>query len=132
MKLLLLIILTAVCLSGCVEREMIITSEPSGALVFVSDYEVGRTPVTKSFLWYGDYEIRVSHQGYETLNTHRVLRAPWYETIPLDLLSAAAPWTYHDRRYLHFKLSKPKIVTDEQLLGRAAEMRGKNNQIVNK
>jgi hypothetical protein len=35
--------LAAVLLAGCVEREMLVTSEPAGAIVYVSDVEVGRT-----------------------------------------------------------------------------------------
>ena len=114
MKLILFAILVGgAAVGGCVEREMIITSDPAGALVFISDREIGRTPLTHEFLWYGDYEIRVSHQGHDTLNTHRNLRWPWYETAPLDLLSAIAPWTYHDRRYLHFELNKSGEFSNE-------------------
>lgn len=117
---------------GCVEREMTITSDPGGALVFVSEREVGRTPLTMSFLWYGDYEIRLSREGYETLNTHRNLREPWYETIPLDFFSAIAPWTYHDRRYLHFTLEEAQQVSNDELKRRADELRLRNDQPVEK
>lgn len=133
MKLMPLVILVGLAaVGGCVEREMIITSDPVGALVFVSDREIGRTPLTQPFLWYGDYEIRLSRQGYETLNTHRNLRWPWYETIPLDFLSEIVPWTYHDRRYLHFKLKKSGHVSDGELIRQAEELRRKNSQPVTK
>jgi len=141
MRLILAVILAgAAAVGGCVEREMIITSDPVGALVFISDREIGRTPVTQEFLWYGDYEIRLSCEGYETLNTHRNLRSPWYETVPLDFLSAVAPWTYHDRRYLHFELNKSRDVSSDELLQqtnadllrRAEELRRKNDQPVKK
>ena len=126
------ILVGLVAIGGCVEREMTITSDPVGALVFISDKEIGRTPVTQSFLWYGDYEIRLSRQGYETINTHRNLRWPWYETVPLDLLSEIAPWTYHDRRYLHFKLKKSGQVSEEELIRRAEKLRRRNSQSVRK
>lgn len=133
MKLILLVILVGgAAVSGCVEREMVITSDPVGALVFVSDREIGRTPLTHEFLWYGDYEIRVSHQGHDTLNTHRNLRWPWYETAPLDLLSAIVPWTYHDRRYLHFELKKSGEISNEELLQRAEGLRRENDKAVKK
>jgi len=133
MRLILAVILAgAAAVGGCVEREMIITSDPAGALVFVSDREIGRTPVALPFLWYGDYEVRLAREGYETLNTHRNLRAPWYETVPLDLLSAIAPWTYHDRRYLHFELNKSQEISNEELLRRAEELRRKNDQPIKK
>ena len=42
---------------GCVEREWTLETDPPGAIVYVSDVEVGRTPVTLDFTWYGDYEV---------------------------------------------------------------------------
>ena len=90
------------CLGGCVERELTITSEPSGALVYISDVEKGRTPLTINFAWYGDYDVILRHDGFNTLKTHAEIAPPIYEIPPLDLLSAIVPWTYHDRRYLHY------------------------------
>jgi hypothetical protein len=116
--------LGAAVLSGCVEREIAITSEPEGALVFVSDREMGRTPVTFAFTWYGDYDIILrDKEGYEALRTHAVINPPWYEVPPLDLLSHIAPWTYHDKRFLHYKLEKLKPLSDEELIKKADEMK---------
>ena len=117
-------------LVGCVEREMEITSEPEGALVMVSHVEVGRTPVKLPFTWYGDYDIILRHDGYETLKTHANLTPPIYEWPPLDLLSAMAPWTYHDRRYLHFTLDPEVQPTDKELIDRAEAMERRNLQNV--
>lgn len=44
---------------GCVERTITITSEPSGALVHLNDEEVGRTPLTVPFTFYGVYDVRL-------------------------------------------------------------------------
>lgn len=122
------LVAAAALLGGCVEREMKITSEPSGALVYLSREPIGRTPVTKKFLWYGCYDIvlRYEEKGYKTLKTHRTLTPPIYEVPPLDLLSAIAPWTYHDRRHLHFKMEKLKPASDEALIKRAEEMQKRN------
>ena len=121
-------VLAAVGAGGCVEREMTITSEPPGALVFISGEPVGRTPVTQKFEWYGDYDIilRYPEQGYETLKTHAGLNPPPYEIPPIDLLSHLAPWTYHDRRYLHYKLHKRKPLTDDELIQRATDLKKRN------
>jgi hypothetical protein len=110
-------------LGGCVERKMTITSEPAGALVRVSDVEVGRTPITVDFTWYGDYEIILRQEGYKTLITHATITPPWYEIPGIDLLSETAPWTYHDQRYLHFKLETLAPPTDEELIKRADELK---------
>jgi hypothetical protein len=113
-------------LAGCVERELKITSEPSGALVEVSGVTVGRTPVTIPFTWYGDYDIALRREGYQTCKTHADINPPWYEVPPLDLFSAVAPWTYHDQRYLHYKLQPQQPSSDAQLIERAEQMRREN------
>ena len=124
--------LAAACLCGCVEREMTITSEPDGALVFVSDREVGRTPLTMPFTWYGDYDIILRKDGYQTLKTHANITPPIYEIPPLDFFSQLAPWTYHDRRYLHYRLLEPTPSTDTELLQRAEQMRKRNAEPVDR
>ena len=116
----------AVVIGGCVEREMTITTEPQGALVIISDLEVGRTPVTVPFTWYGDYEIIIRKNGYETIDTHQQVYPPIYEISPLDLLSAIAPWTYHDRRYFHYEMNKLELPEAEELIERAERMRKEN------
>jgi hypothetical protein len=94
------ILLFAVLLSaGCVERRLTITSQPNGALVTVNSKEVGRTPVTIPFTWYGDYDVQLrldeSDQHYQALKTHYNVTPPWYEVPPIDLFSEMSPWTYH-------------------------------------
>lgn len=126
----LIFVLSAAVFSGCVERRLTITSEPSGALVQISEVEWGRTPVTREFLWYGDYDIIVRKDGYETVNTHRNLTPPVYEIPPLDLLSALAPWTYKDHRYIHVEMNKLELPGDEQLIDKAQQMREETNRPV--
>ncbi len=111
---------------GCVERELTITSEPPGALVLVSDKEVGRTPVTIPFTWYGDYDIILRRDGYTTLKTHAHINAPAHQIPPLDLFTAIAPWTIHDRRYVHFRMDKLVQPTDAQLIQRADALKKRN------
>ncbi|MFB3892966.1 MAG: PEGA domain-containing protein [Phycisphaerae bacterium] len=111
-----LLLTAAAWAGGCVEREMTITTNPPGARVFVSDVEVGTTPLTMPFTWYGDYDILIRCEGYNTLRTHAMIAMPAYEIPPVDLLSELAPWTYHDRRYLHYELQKAVEPTDQELL----------------
>jgi hypothetical protein len=120
------ILAAAMCLGGCVDREMTITSQPPGALVFVSDVEVGRTPVTIPFTWYGDYDVNLRLEGYETIKTHAEINPPVYEYPPLDLLSELAPWTYRDNRYLNYTLKPYTPPSDEELIRRAQTMEKKN------
>jgi len=122
------LVVAAALVGGCVERELTVTSNPPGALAYVSDVEVGRTPVTRSFTHYGDYDILLRMDDYQTVKGHANLRPPIYEWLGLDLLSEIAPWTYHDRRYVHFELSKRTAVGDEQLIRKAEDLRDRNAQ----
>ena len=111
-----LLALGAFALAGCVDREMTITSTPPGARVWVSDVEVGSTPLKIPFTWNGDYDIVLRKDGYQTSVTHADINMTWYEVPPLDLLSELAPWTYRDSRYINFDLQKQTEPSDKELL----------------
>ena len=121
-----LILVAGLLAAGCVEQKMTITSEPSGALVQISDVEVGRTPVTVPFTWIGDYEIILRLDGYQTLKTHANIKATAYEIPPIDLFAEIIPYKYVDQRYLHFKLDKLVIPENRQLIDRAVQLRKEN------
>jgi hypothetical protein len=74
-------------LTGCVERKLTINTEPQGAIVALNDEEIGISPVTVSFEWYGDYDVRISKEGFQTLKTHHKLKGPWYDRFPFDFLA---------------------------------------------
>ena len=107
-------------------------TEQVGASVFVSDIEVGRTPVVVPFTYYGDRDIILRMDGYETLVAHANITPPWYEIPPIDLFSEIAPWTYHDRRYLHYKLTPMAPTSREDLIRRAEEMARRNLETVDR
>jgi len=69
---------------GCVRRTLTINSDPQGALVYLNDAEVGRTPVSVDFLWYGDYDVILRKEGYATLQTNERVNEPWYQVPPID------------------------------------------------
>jgi len=84
----------AVVLGGCVERKLTVKTQPPGALVTLNDEEIGFSPVTVAFSWYGDYGVRITKPGFETLNTHRKLKGPWYDKFPIDFF-AETLWPGH-------------------------------------
>ena len=63
---------------------------------------------------------------YKALKTGEKIRPPYYEVPPLDLFSAIAPWTYHDRRETLHVMQKYKPPTDAELHERAQELREQN------
>jgi hypothetical protein len=80
-------LIVSLLLTGCVERKLTINTEPQGARVVLNDEEIGTSPVTVSFEWYGDYNVRISKEGFQTLKTHRKLKAPWYDYFPFDFFA---------------------------------------------
>lgn len=83
-------VMTALSL-GCVERRLMITSQPAGALVYLNDQEVGRTPLEVPFTWYGVYDVRLEREGFQTLETKREAERPWWEAPGPDLFAEAIP-----------------------------------------
>lgn len=118
-------LLLSLLLLGCVERTMTITSEPSGALVYLNGEEVGRTPLTRDFVWYGNYDVQVRHEGHETLDTNTWVVAPWWQWPPFDLFAELLPVRLTDRRVLHYELAETSAddVNPDQLLDRATALR---------
>ena len=91
MRRLALLLLIVCCSVGCVERRLLITSEPAGALVYLNDQEVGRTPLEVPFTWYGTYDVRLERTGYRTLQTQQTADQPWWEKPGPDLFAEAVP-----------------------------------------
>lgn len=122
-------ILVAGSLGGCLERTVTITSDPPGALVVLNDVEVGRTPVTTGFTYYGDFDVRLRKEGYEPLVTHHSASAPIYEYPPFDLGATAWPGRITTDRHWHFVLTpSPDPKADEPgLVERARELQSKVN-----
>lgn len=105
---------------------MTIQSNPPGALVYLNNQELGRTPMTRDFKWYGDYDVQLRLEGYETLKTNQPVIAPAWNWVPFDLVAALLPFTFKDHREFAYTLKPLDPAMDESpgLLGRAEGMRG--------
>lgn len=109
---------------GCVRRRMTIISNPPGALVYVDDYEIGTTPVSTDFVYYGTRKLRLVKDGYETLTVMQDIPPPWYEIPPIDFVAENfVPGHIRDQRVLDYQLRPQAVVPTEQLLSRAEQLR---------
>lgn len=116
----------AVLLGGCVERRLTINTKPQGAMVVLNDEEIGQSPATVPFNWYGDYNVRISKEGYETLKTHRRLKSPWYDKFPWDFFAQViSPKKIRDSYEWTFELSPKQPPDREQLIQRAQDLKEK-------
>jgi len=123
-------LICAVPMAGCLERTITVTSEPPGAIVVLNDVEIGRTPVTTEFTYFGVYDVRVRKDGYEPLVTRRETTTPWWEYPGVDLLAIAAPWRVKTSIEWGFELqpeiepgSAEALEAEAELLERATELR---------
>lgn len=134
--------LSVAALSGCVERKITIISDPPGALVHLNDQEVGRTPVTVPFTWYGDYDVRLrlerpeptaekpNNVAYYYLHTHKVASAPPYQWLGVDLVAELSPHKFVDEKVWAFNLPRVETLPDGELVNRARDLKSRMGEPV--
>ena len=119
------LVCAVVAIGGCVERKLTVTSNPTGAKVYLDDRELGYTPVTVRFDYYGSRTFVLKKDGYRIAEEVREVKAPPYEYPVVDVFSDLAPWPISDEHTFHFDLEPIGKVSEDDLLERANEMRTK-------
>jgi hypothetical protein len=76
------IALTLTACGGGSRFSMVITSNPSDALVYVNDYPRGVTPVEVPYEFIGTYRIQLHHADYQDVDTLQFVGKPWFDWIP--------------------------------------------------
>ena len=109
---------------GCVERRYTIRTDPPGALAIVNDEEIGTTPVSKNYTFYGDRKITLVLDGYQTKTVIQPIKAPWFDNLLTEFFTEnLIPYTFRDERDFAYKLDPYQEPTIESLQGRAEELR---------
>lgn len=119
---------------GCnsVHRRLSITSEPSGARVWINDQEVGRTPISQNVIYSGTYKIRCEQESCETTTIMHDVRTPWYLYPGADFISENfVPGELRDNQKCHVVLPPKRVVPDNELLEAANKMRSEAQGNVN-
>jgi hypothetical protein len=113
------------CQSGCVQRRLLVNSNPPGALVYVDDQKpIGVTPCACSPIYYGQRKIRLEKEGYETQTRVCDIQAPWYEWFGLDFISEnLVPGQIQDNHPVDFTLTPQTASSPEQIRVRGEELR---------
>ena len=116
--------LLLIALAACVERTITVRTNPPGALVTVNEIEKGRTPLTFSFIWYGQYRVLVEHPQYETLETSRSVPTPIYQWPGIDFVcEVLLPFKFHNHHDWDFTLAPRRTVPTDELIDRAQRFR---------
>ncbi|MCE9591760.1 MAG: PEGA domain-containing protein [Planctomycetes bacterium] len=125
----LMLAITLPALTGCgTTRTITVTSEPSNALVYLNDEEVGRTPVTVPFTFYGVYDLRLEAEGCKPLWTKHEAKAPLWEYPGPDLFGEALGGKSELK--WHFHLDPLPVAEEPALVDRARQMRAMMKQEV--
>lgn len=112
---------------GCVQRRLMIRSDPPGAMVYVDDYQIGATPIATNFTYYGTRKIRLVKDGYQTLTVYERIDPPWYQVPPFDFFSEnVAAREIRDMRVLDYRLVPQVVSPPQNLLDRAEELRARS------
>ena len=113
---------TSILLTGCIERRVWIETDPPGALVWLNDTQVGRSPVDVSITHHGIYDVRIEKEGYEPLVTSADTDGPMWDTVPLDFFVEILPIDAKCDARWKFLLS-PRDDSESALVSRAADLR---------
>ena len=119
-----LVVIGIVLETGCVRRRMDIRSNPPGAMAYVNNKPIGRTPISTSFVHYGTMEFRLVKDGYETVTAQKKIKAPWYQWPGIDFFSEVLwPQEITDHRSVTFEMRPERIVPTDELMARAESTR---------
>lgn len=117
-------VLTLAC-CGCVQRRLIVRSQPEGAFVQIDGQQIGYTPVSVPFTYYGTRDIQLEKDGFKTVKVQQRVRPPWYARFPVSFFSENfSPREIHDERLLDFQMEPKTEVQENLLLDRANGLRG--------
>ncbi|CAN5833904.1 hypothetical protein BH23PLA1_BH23PLA1_13620 [soil metagenome] len=110
--------------TGCVERRYTIRTSPPGALVTVNGEEIGTTPVSARFIYYGNTRMTIQAEGHETLNFVQPIRAPWWDNIVTEFFTEnLIPYTFRDEREFFYVLPPVADPPTGDIVARGEELR---------
>lgn len=112
--------------SGCngVRRRLTITSEPSGAIVYLNNKEIGKTPISRNFLYSGVYNIKCYKEGYEMKETYYKAGRPWYLYPGIDFFAENfTPGELRDEQSCHITLEQKREIPRNELYENACKLR---------
>jgi len=93
---------------GAIRKVATITSEPSGAKVWINGKYRGKTPVEIPYNWNWYYDFTLKMDGYQDFCIRERFYAPARHWIPLDFFVEVAPVRSEEPQWRHYKMT-PKV-----------------------
>ena len=111
--------------TGCVQRRLIIRSQPEGAFVTIDRQPIGLTPLSVPYTYSGTRDVQLEKDGYQTIKVQQRIDPTWYERFPISLVTENFwPRELRDERLLDFQMEPKVQVQENLLLDRANDLRG--------
>ena len=111
---------------------MTINSNPPGATVYVDGHQLGKTPVSTDFTYYGTRNIRLEMDNYQTMVVKQKVTPPWYEFPPFDFFSETfSANEVKDHHMWTYDLQQRAISSDDQIMERANAFAFEGSRTVN-
>jgi hypothetical protein len=100
------------------ENTIRIISEPSDATVYIDGSEVGKTPFSSAAITNGDYELRISREGYESVSSRINIQKGYTLNVsaklfPFPVTPIVQMFEGSENLY-SISLSNPLVTTDTQ------------------
>lgn len=103
---------------------MTIVSDPPGALVMLEGREIGYTPVSVDFTYYGTRELTLVKDGYETLTVNQPVAKPWYQQPVVEFFADNfTPGHVTDRHQFRYAMQPQRLIPNDVLLQRGERLR---------
>lgn len=116
--------LLLVSLTGCVQRRLIVRSQPEGAFVTIDRRPIGLTPLSVPYTYSGTREIQLEKDGFKTIKVQQRIDPTWYEKFPVSFVTENFwPRELRDERLLEFQMEPKTQVQENLLLDRANDLR---------
>jgi len=93
-------------------------------MVLLEGREIGYSPASADFTWYGTRRVTMIKDGYETKTDLVTVSAPWYQWPIIEFFADnLSPHRITDRRVYSFELQPKQMIPDVELRDRARQLR---------
>ena len=117
-------LLVCLAISGCVNRRLIVRTQPEGAFVTLDGTPIGTTPLAARYSYGGSRDIQIELDGYETIKQKVDLTDPFFLRPPLSFFTENfSPVEIRHQPRLDFQLQTKQRVNAEGLLQKASTLR---------
>ncbi|MBI4834509.1 MAG: PEGA domain-containing protein [Planctomycetes bacterium] len=128
MKRIIIILSVLVIFAGCANRQITIRSQPEGAKLIVDSQEIGVTPHTFPFTYYGTRQVILQKDGYETQTNLAPVSPPFIHIFPFDLFMFLIPYPIENHYVFSYILSPKKEIDVDEILKHGEELKAYLNE----